>query len=160
MRNAPRNAPRVAVVRRSSLALACALLVVVAACDPVFVFPGGELSGTERLLPGDWGFTRDFQTIQLEARPSDPYSVNVWGVAVNRNFYVASDGGESRWALAIEAEPRVRLRIGDDIYRLAAKRAEDPGELEDVIDAYIEKYGGDRERSFVRDAWVYRLGSR
>lgn len=137
-----------------------AAVVTLAACDPVFVFAGGELSGTERPLPADWGFTRDFHTIQLETRPSDPYSVNVWGVGVNRHFYVASDGGESRWARAIEAEPRVRLRIGDDIYRLAAKRAEDPRELEDVIDAYIEKYGGDRERSFVRDAWVYRLESR
>lgn len=137
-----------------------AAVVALAACDPVFVFAGGELSGTERSMPADWGFTRDFNTIQLETRPSNPYSVNVWGVAVNRHFYVASDGGESRWARAIEAEPRVRLRIGDDIYRLAATRARDPGELEDVIDAYIEKYGGDRERSFVRDAWVYRLGSR
>ncbi len=154
-----RNAPRVAVVRRSFQALACALLVVVAACDPVFVFSGGELSGTERSQPADWGFTRDFHTIQIETRPTDPYSVNVWGVAVNRHFYVASDSGESQWARAIEAEPRVRLRIGDDIYKLTAKRAEDPGELEDVIDAYIEKYGGDRERSFVREAWVYRLGS-
>lgn len=155
-----RNSPRVGALRRSRQALACVLLVVVAACDPVFVFPGGELSGTERPLPADWEFTRDFQTIQLEARPSDPYSVNVWGVAANRKFYVASDGGESRWARVIEADPRVRLRIGDDIFKLAAKRAVDPDELEDVIDAYIEKYGGDRERSFVRDAWVYRLGSR
>ena len=158
-----RNAPRVEAPRRPFRAgAACALVaaVALAACDPVFVFPGGELAGTERSLPADWGFTRDFHTIQLETRPSDPYSVNVWGVAVNRHFYVASDGGESRWARAIEAEPRVRLRIGDDIYRLAAKRAEDPGELEDVIDAYIEKYGGDRERSFVSNAWVYRLGSR
>lgn len=141
---------------------ACTLVaaVALAACDPVFVFAGGELSGTERTLPADWGFTRDFHTIQLETRPSDPYSVNVWGVAANRHFYVASDGGESSWARAIEDEPRVRLRIGDDIYGLSAKRIEDPGEIDDVIDAYIEKYGGDRERSFVRDAWVYRLGPR
>ena len=87
--------------------------------------------------------------------------MNVWGVSVDRDFYVAaSDASEATWAQAIEAEPRVRLRVGDDIYPLLAKRTEDPRELADVIDAFIEKYGGERERSFIRDAWVFRLGPR
>jgi len=98
--------------------------------------------------------------MQLETRPENPYSVNLWGVAVNHNMYVASDGGDSTWARAIDEYPAVRLRINDDIYRLRAQKTVDPHELDDVIDAYIQKYGGDRERSFVKDAWVYRLAAR
>lgn len=135
--------------------------LVTAGCEPTFVFAGGELAGTERPMPTDWGFTEDFGTVQIETRPTAPYSVNVWGVSVNRNFYVAaSDAGEATWAQAIEADPRVRLRVGDDIYPLLAERTEDPQELARVVDAYIDKYGGERERSFIRDAWVFRLGPR
>ena len=136
-------------------------VLVAAGCEPTFLFAGGELAGTERPMPSDWGFTEDFGTVQIETRPTDPYSVNVWGVGVNRYFYVAaSDASDATWAQAIEAEPRVRLRVGDDIYRLLAERTEDSQELDDVIDAYIDKYGGERDRSFIRHAWVFRLGSR
>ena len=143
------------------LFLAMVAMLVATGCEPTFVFAGGELSGTERPMPTDWGFTEDFDTVQIETRPIDPYSVNVWGVSVNRSFYVAaSDAGEATWAQVIEAEPRVRLRVGDDIYPLLAKRTEDPQELADVTDAYIDKYGGERERSFIRQAWVFRLDAR
>ena len=143
------------------LFLAMIAMLVATGCEPTFVFAGGELAGTERPMPTDWGFTEDVDTVQIETRPIDPYSVNVWGVGVNRNFYVAaSDAGEAEWARAIEAEPRVRLRVGDDIYPLLAKRTEDPQELAVVTDAYIDKYGGERDRSFIRHAWVFRLDSR
>lgn len=136
-------------------------MLVTAGCEPTFVFAGGALAGTERPMPSDWGFTEDFDTVQIETRPIDPYSVNVWGVGVDRNFYVAaSDASEATWAQAIQAEPRVRLRVGENIYPLLATRTEDPQELARVIDAYIDKYGGERERSFIRHAWVFRLGPR
>ncbi|MCE2461452.1 MAG: DUF2255 family protein [Pseudomonadales bacterium] len=144
---------------RLSLAFVAALAA--AACEPTFVFAGGELTGAEQPMPSSWEFTDDFDTVQIETRPNDPYSVNVWGVRVDRNFYVAaSDAADAAWARAIEAEPQVRLRIGDDIYPLLATRTDDPTELAQVIDAYVDKYGGERERSFIQHAWVYRLGSR
>lgn len=143
------------------LAFALTAALVAAGCEPTFVFAGGQLTGTERPVPPSWDFTKEVDTLQIETRPADPYSVNVWGVASNGNFYVAaSDSGEAAWASAIEAQPQVRLRIGDDIYSLIATRVDDPRELENVIDAYLDKYGGDRERSFIRHAWVFRLGTR
>jgi len=143
------------------LFLAMIAMLVAAGCEPTFVFAGGELSGTVRPMPSDWGFTDDFGTVQIETRPTDPYSVNVWGVSVNRSFYVAaSDASEATWAQAIEAEPRVRLRVGDDICPLLAKRTQDPQGRADVTDAYVDKYGGERERSFIRHAWVFRLDPR
>ncbi len=146
---------------RVRLFLPVVAMLVAAGCEPMFVFAGGELRGTERPMPSDWSFTDDFDTVQIETRPADPYSVNLWGVSANGNFYVAaSDADDAAWVRAIEAEPRVRLRVGDDIYRLLARRTEDPEELADVTDAYIDKYGGERERSFIRHAWVFRLGPR
>ena len=143
------------------LFLAMIAMLVATGCEPTFVFAGGELSGTERPMPADWGFTKDFDTVQIETRPNDPYSVNVWGVSVSQSFYVAaSDAGDAEWAQAIEAEPQVRLRVGDQIFPLLAKRTEDLQELADVTDAYIDKYGGERERSFIRHAWVFRLEPR
>ena len=143
---------------RVAAALAASLLI--AGCEPMFVFAGGELAGTEQPVPSSWDFTDDFDTVQIETRPADPYSVNVWGVSANRHFYVAaSDASDAAWARAIEAEPRIRLRVGDDIYRLIAWRTEDPKELDDVTDAYVDKYGGNRERSFIQHAWVFRLVS-
>lgn len=150
---------RGAALRR--LCLASIVALAAAGCEPMFVFAGGELAGTEQPVPSSWKFAEDVDTVQIETRPDDPYSVNVWGVGVDRSFYVAaSDAADAAWARAIEAEPRVRLRIGDDIYRLFATRTDDPAELADVIDAYVDKYGGERDRSFIQHAWVYRLGSR
>lgn len=150
---------RRAPLRRLSLAFIAALAAT--GCEPTFIFAGGELAGDEQPTPSSWEFTDDYDTVQIETRPSDPYSVNVWGVGVDGSFYVAaSDAGDAAWARAIEAEPRVRLRIGDEIYRLIATRTNEPNELTEVIDAYVDKYGGERERSFTQHAWVYRLASR
>lgn len=152
-------------------AIALVAAIVATACEPVFVFAGGALSGSEEPVPESWAFSRDVDTVQVETRPSDPYSVNVWGVAVESFVYVAaSDGGESRWAREIEADPRVRLKVGERLFALRATRLtagegeaanqEANEELARVVDAYVEKYDLDPDESFVGGAWVFRLQAR
>ena len=63
-------------------------MVLLAACEPLWVIPGGTLAGDESGPPGDWSFSDAIDTVQVETRPTNPYSVNVWGVAVGRHFYV------------------------------------------------------------------------
>ena len=154
--------------------LALIATIVATACEPMFVFAGGALSGSEEPAPENWTFSREVDTVQIETRPADPYSVNVWGVAVESFVYVAaSDGGESRWAREIEADSRVRLKIGERLFALRATRltAVDAGdgeganeganeELARVVDAYVEKYDLDPDESFVGGAWVFRLQAR
>ena len=153
--------------------LALIAAIVATACEPVFVFAGGALSGSEEPAPDNWTFSRDVDTVQIETRPSDPYSVNVWGVAVESFVYVAaSDGGESRWAREIEADPRVRLKIGERLFALQATRLTADAregetaseganeEIARVVDAYVEKYDLDPDESFVGGAWVFRLQAR
>ncbi len=90
------------------------------------IFPGGELSGEVRPVPKDWSFSDAFENVQLETRPDDPYSVNIWCVAVGKRLLIASGKGmENAWAKHIAANPQVRLRVGDDIFELRAVRSDD-----------------------------------
>ncbi len=140
------------------LLAACFLL---AACEPVYVFPGGALSGTEQPPPANWEFAREVSIVQLETRPTAPYSVNIWGVGVGSNFYVASGDADSKWVHAIAADPRVRLRIGEHVYSLIARPIGiDAAEFATVLDAYVQKYDLDREENFASEAKVYRLEAR
>ena len=154
--SAPR--PVWGIVLRAGLAVvACGLL---AACEPLWVLPGGVLGGTESRVPDDWGFSDAVETVQLETG-ADAYSVNVWGVAVGPHFYVASARGEgSRWAQHMVETPAVRLRIDDAVYRLTASRVEDEGELATVTAAYVRKYEVEQGENFVTTAWVFRLDAR
>ena len=149
---------------RPSWRRCCALslcAIVLAACEPLFVFAGGRIGGVDEAPPANWDFAESVQTVQVETRPADPYSVNVWGVGVGGHFYVAaSDGGDARWAQAIEADSQVRLRVGERVFPLAAVRVGAAAELEDVAAAYAAKYGTDQEQSFIDTAWVYRLAPR
>ena len=96
---------------------------------------GGELAGVEAEPPKEWGTVPE--TLQLEVRPADPYSVNVWSVAVGANLYVAHGPEGSTWGTRLLADPRARVRIGDTVYALA----------------YVAKYGDEIEEGFrpVRD---------
>jgi hypothetical protein len=119
----------------------CALLVALG-CDPISMLPGGELSGTVEPVPSDWSFTDSVQVVQLETRPDDPYSVNVWGVAARGALYVAAGRGESSaWAKHVLADPRVRLRVNEDIYELRAVRTDDASERDAFLEAAHRKYG-------------------
>ena len=145
-------------------------------CGPFLVFPGGRLRGT--LDPGeivDWRQTHDVEFVQIETRPNDPYSVQVYGVGSERGFYIASQGwrgmmgstDRARWVEHLAEDPRLRLRIGRMIYPLSATRIEAASEIEFVRALFREKYGEAAEDwGFWRDDpglhefFVYRLEPR
>ena len=123
------------------LAWTLCVLVLALGCDPISMLPGGALSGTVRPTPADWSFTDSVEIVQLETRPEDPYSVNIWGVAAGGGFYVASGRGESSaWVGHLSEDPRVRLRVNEDLYELRAARSDDPSEREAFAEAAHRKY--------------------
>ena len=89
-------------------------------CGPIVMVPGGALSGSVQPVPSDWSFSDAIETIQLETRPSDPYSVNLWGIGIGENFYVAAESSESRWASNIIRTPRCRSQV---VHRVVARGA-------------------------------------
>ena len=118
--------------------------LLLAACGgPLLVFPGGELSGEVVREPvEDWSFVDD-RFVDLETRPSDPYSVELNYVVRDGQLYL--DPAEGRtWFDHLRADPDVRVRFGDRIYPVRAVKVGEPGEIE----------------GFDADRYVYRLDSR
>ncbi len=58
--------------------IAMSSLFLVAGCGPFLLLPGGKLGGATAPAPSDWAFADEVNTAQLETRPEDPYSVNIW----------------------------------------------------------------------------------
>ncbi|MCX2982591.1 hypothetical protein EYC98_17140 [Halieaceae bacterium IMCC14734] len=135
------------------------ILALLSACgDPLVMLPGGTLSGTEMAAPEQWAQVPD--TVQLETNPGDPYSVNVWAAGVGSNLYVATGEEGSSWSEYMDADPKVRIRMGDSIYRLNATRVTDIAELSAVGAAYITKYDMDPDEDWSATSIVYRLDRR
>ena len=106
------------------------LLLALAGCGgPLGIIPGGELSGSEATA-SDWSeVVSESGTLDLETRPEDPYSVRIGFVLRDGRIYI--DPAEERaWYQNLEADPSVRVRIGDRIYRARAVPVTDPTELE------------------------------
>jgi hypothetical protein len=135
-------------------------LVLVLGCGPFLSLPGGELSGGVSDVPNDWSFTKEISTIQLESRPSDPYSVNIWVTSVGKDLYLHAGANRASWVEHIEEDPPVRIRIEDKIYELRATRVGDPAEFRRFADAYDEKYGLRPRNENVREVYLMRLEPR
>ena len=133
-----------------------ALALAAAGCSEPFVtIPGGELSGADQAPPSSWGAVPD--TIQLETRPLDPYSINIWGVGIEADLYVATSGGGTAWTEFIEADRNVRVRIDDRLFRLQATLVDENGERGRVVQAYYDKYEVDPHDGWVSEGMIFRL---
>jgi hypothetical protein len=127
---------------------------------PLLLLPGGALDGTPTAVPESWSFTDAVETVQLETRPADPYSVNIWVTAADEALYVHAGANRSTWVEHIEADPKVRLRVNDSIYELSASRVVDQGEFDRFSDAYEKKYGRRPRNESVTEAYLFRLAAR
>jgi hypothetical protein len=131
--------------------------LLVGCSDPIFTFPGGALSGSVASPPADWSSVAAAKTIQVEFRPSDPYSHNIWGVGLDRDLYIATGGGGTRWTPFVAADPHVRARVDDVLYELIAVPVTDPDERARVAAAYVAKYDIDDDDNWVAEGLIYRL---
>ncbi len=145
--------------RHFALSLFASLFL--AGCGPLVMIPGGELSGDVKPPPSDWSFTDEVDNVQLETRPEDPYSVNVWAVAANGEIYIASGGGaDAGWAKHIAEDSHVRLRVGDDIYEMKAEQTTDEAELDAFLVAAQAKYDFEPDPEQREEAVLFRLTPR
>lgn len=140
----------------SLLGVALALL----GCGPTLLLPGGALDGTPTETPSDWGFVESISTIQLETRPQDPYSVNIWALGMDGALYVHAGANRSNWVEHIEVDPRVRVRIEGRLYDLAAVRVTRDDEFQRFAERYEKKYGNRPRNENIGEIYLYRLGAR
>ncbi|MGE0621747.1 MAG: hypothetical protein AB7I04_23595 [Pseudomonadales bacterium] len=158
---AGRSVSRTANDRLLLSVLLLSLSTLLAGCDePFIVMAGGALVGEPEDPPVDWTPLNDVEVVQLETRPEDPYSVNVWMIASGRNLYVATGKGDTRWTRHIAVNPDVRVRIDGRIYELEAYLVADQTEKIAIGNEYVEKYGVDEDDNWVDEGQLYRLDRR
>ena len=144
-----------------ALLLAVTLTAWIAGCGrPLVLLPGGALEGTTVATPDSWSSTDGVKTVQLETLPADPYSVNIWVIALGESLYVHAGANRSTWVENLEADPKVRLRVNDSIYELAASRVDTQQEFDRFSDAYEKKYGRRPRNENVGEAYLFRLRAR
>jgi hypothetical protein len=116
-------------------------ILTVIGCAPMGETPGVRLGGSAAARPDSFTFVRDTEVIQLEAQGAIlPRVVNIWAVGFDEAIYVWSDPG-SGWSQRVEKRPNdVRVRVGNDVFRVKATRVTEASETERVAHAYQEKY--------------------
>lgn len=110
------------------------------ACGPI---PGGPLSGTTRPYPDDWASLLDDDRVfcEIETRPHDPHSIQLECFLYDGVVHVQSH----RWALSswwpVESwaaiwiqHPKVRLRIGKQIFDVEAEHVGTPVERIPILE--------------------------
>lgn len=146
------------------IASGLALLIVstlLAGCEePFIVMSGGALSGEVMDPPVDWTELNREEIVQLETRPGDPYSVNIWMIGKGPDVYVATGDDPTRWSRNIEENPDVRLRVRGVIYELEATRVEDVDEKKVIGAEYVSKYDVDGDDNWVQEGQLFRLDRR
>jgi len=138
--------------------LVLSLCLALAACEPMGPLPGNRLSGEVGMPPENWSELNQVAVIQIAS--ADGYSVNLWGVGLPTGYYIASARGPgSKWAVRINRNPAVKLRVEGVIYELTAVLVEDQVERETISDAFLAKYDLEADEDFP-EAVIYRLETR
>ncbi len=146
---------------RSPLFLALCLTVSMVGCSRPFVLlPGGALEGPTAAAPASWSFTSEVETVQLETLPADPYSVNIWVIALGSDLYVHAGANRSQWVENMEKDPNVRMGIEGTIYELVASRVDDQQAFDRFSDAYEQKYDRRPRNENIAEVYLFRLAAR
>jgi hypothetical protein len=143
------------------LLVAVAAGVVFSACNgPLPFLSGGRLDGTVKPTPTTWAFAEDFAVIQLETRPAAPYSVNIAYTQLDGSLYIYAGDTETEWVKHMNEDPRVRFRLGDDLYELQAERVTDGDEIAAFAEAWVSHSSIHRDPMELETRWLYRLKGR
>lgn len=144
------------------------LLLALGCGGPLGPLSGGALAGDVKPAPADWSFVASVEQVQLETNPAEPHSVNTWIGTFGGAPYLPTSmirgpkvPTERAWVRNVEADERVRLRVGSDVYELRAERVLDAVEAEAVRAALVAKYAlAADDLDPEREIWFFRLEPR
>ncbi|MBW2416771.1 MAG: hypothetical protein JRG76_19925 [Deltaproteobacteria bacterium] len=131
--------------------------------NPIAMVAGRQLTGTVVSEPvTNWDFTDDHQLIAIETRPAAPHSVTTVCFTHEGALYVPAQGGAAKsWPHYVVSDPRVRVKIGDEIYPAVATRVTDASLQPALIASAAEKYDFELPQGpdALEDVWVFRIES-
>jgi hypothetical protein len=147
-----------------------ALVLVVAVLDtcggylfdgPLGPIPGGAFVGPVDPNP-DPAWTDLEEVIELEIRPSKPWSLHVWNVVIDGELYVPSArGAQRRWTAVVLNDPNIRVRTRDTIYEQRLEKVDDPALRRRIGEAVVARYAlGGSDEDDLASTWFFRVAPR
>lgn len=131
---------------------------------PIGPIPGGALAGTFATAPLDLGRVTEASQLALQVNPAAPRSVTTWVVVVDgRVFVPVAFAAHKVWPHIAVSDPRVVIRVGDQLFERSARRITDPALLRRLRSAVALKYGvGDDadesdEEASENSTWIFEL---
>ncbi len=136
--------------------LSVLVLLSMTACEYI-PFSSGALTGTVVKAPADWSTVAAADIVRLETNPSEPYSVNLWVVALDGDLFVHAGANHTTWVQHIESNPSVRLGVDGNIYQLNASRVTDQALFDRFAALWQAKYDSTPRNMNVDEAYLIRL---
>ena len=153
---------------RTAGLMAVAAIVLLAAAypfraDPIAMLPGKQFSGEEKAYPADWAFAQESLTLKIETNPDDPHSVTTLHFIIDDKLHIPAQNGHTKeWASIVVADPRVRIKIGDDIFPAQATLvSKDAGEM--IRPLAVERFrqaGREFPEELLPDMWLFEISPR
>ncbi len=131
---------------RNAIAIALTATTLCACGAPIGPISGGHLQGTPKDWPTNWTFTDAQKYILLETNPKDPYSVTLWGVSLDDEFYIAAADPSSQWVNNLLQDPAVTVGVSGNLYIGVATVVNDRSLSQRVRQRYLTKYEIEAER--------------
>ena len=132
------------------IALFTILSLLIVGYEPQDQSPGLWLTGELATEPvADWSFTEQHGEIFVQTRSPwfIPHSVTTYCATYNDSFYLFSayyGGGDfpdlRRWNKNVVRDPRVRLKIGDQLFDQILSYIDDESIRTPVHQAFVDKY--------------------
>jgi hypothetical protein len=125
------------------------VILSVTGLDPKVRRAGLWLRGDVQSFPADWTFADKNQTIMIETHPwyIIPHSVNIFFITDNGNLFLHADfdpGGTwpngKSWTAAVARDPRVRLKLGNQVFDCKAYLVTDKAEGDSLFEVQRKKY--------------------
>ena len=119
------------------------VILRIAGLNPNGPRPGLWLSGKLITTPvADWSFANTYPTIAVQTNTwyLIPHSVTIWGVGYQDHLYLQTIGN---WKYNVLRDPRVRIKVGTELYDRTAVYVSDPGEHWVVARNMNKKYGNE-----------------
>ena len=116
----------------------------------------GKLQGNIEPWPKDWSHAEGVENILLETNPADPYSVTIWGLGVEKTFFVGASKRSNQWAKNLETDPRAIIDVDGTLYKAVAVRVTDAGINNAVAEKFMAKYDLDPD-ALEGDGAFYQL---